>query len=151
MERQELNKIMADADSVCHKELTEIVTTSICGREYSTNYLGSSGEIYTIYATKGGVDFEEFACPCESSKGNGERYTATPKTIAEIIGDCFSEVILRKDSWDYFRGDEESVEITIFSGSLDLEKIRRRCRDALNKTADVSAIFKIAGLLNVKI
>jgi len=34
---------------------------------------------------------------------------------------------------------------------LDVEALRRRCRDALNKTADAAAIVQIARLLSVKI
>jgi hypothetical protein len=33
---------------------------------------------------------------------------------------------------------------------LDINKIRRRCRDALNKTTDEQIIFKIAEVLKIK-
>jgi hypothetical protein len=50
-----------------------------------------------------------------------------------------------QDSDCYFEEPPQYVEVQ----SLDAEKLRRRVRDALNKTQDVSAILQIADILRV--
>ena len=84
-----------------------------------------------------------------------------PKTDIEAkqVGAQCPEISSKDIIIKYRLGDDcqngrnvvEGELIVIIEDDIDLGKLRRRCRDALNKTADMAAILQTAQALSVKI